>query len=79
MSRSSRNGKARGGYGAHLGASSVEHTEESLTEERERLIRERQSTVDEVLDRHDDLVRAKQSESPRSLLKDVSRCENCFT
>ena len=59
MSKLRRNGKARGGYGAHLGASLVEDTEESLTEERERLIRERQSTVDEVLDRHDDLVRVR--------------------
>lgn len=58
MSKTERNGKARGGPKDRLRASIVEEAEESVIEERDRLIRERQGTVEEVLDRHDDLVRA---------------------
>ena len=51
----------------------------NIEEKRDALILEKRTKLSQIYDRHDDLVRAKQSESPRSLLKDVSRCENCFT
>ncbi|KAI0087130.1 SNF2 family N-terminal domain-containing protein [Irpex rosettiformis] len=57
MSKGIRNEKARRGQGMHKGASLLEDAEERMKEDRESLIRERQGAVDEVLDRHDSLVR----------------------
>lgn len=76
MSKTERNGKARGGPKERLRASIVEDAEESVIEERDRLIRERQGTVEEVLDRHDDLVRAEVLYNNLDLLIYISRCEN---
>jgi hypothetical protein len=57
MDKAGRYGKARGGKAARGTARREEFTEEIVTQGRERLIRERQNEVNEVLDKHDSLVR----------------------
>ena len=47
----------RGGIGRGRGRRAVVVTQEDVEEERVRLIQEKQSEVQRVLDRHDDLVR----------------------
>ncbi|KAI0343456.1 hypothetical protein BDW22DRAFT_1355897 [Trametopsis cervina] len=57
MEKAVRNGQARGGKAAREETRIAHDADENIKAERERLIHERQDTVEEVLDRHDSLVR----------------------
>ncbi|KAI0686705.1 SNF2 family N-terminal domain-containing protein [Cytidiella melzeri] len=57
MSKNGRYGKGHGGRALCGVANTDDDVEEKLKQERERLIRERQGDVNEVLNKHDDLLR----------------------
>ena len=59
MERTVRYGKGRAGRQSGGVASAEKDDQSQLHEERERLIHERQEAVARVLDRHDDLVSIK--------------------
>ena len=59
MDKTIRQEKTRAGRQRRSSSSSEEDVRADLERERERLIHQRQSVVARVLDKHDDLVRAK--------------------